>query len=206
VFFNVEQWLAENVGVEFGVQLGAAFVTGNGTDKPKGFLTYTINATADATRTFGQLQYVPSGEAATFKTATATVSPADCLVDLVHALKAGYRSGASWLMNSSTAAVVRKWKDIDGAFIWQRSIAAGQPDTLLGYPVEESADMPDIAANAYPVAFGNWKRGYVLVNRPTRLLRDPYTNKPNVGFYTTRRVDGGVVNSEAIKLLKIAAA
>jgi HK97 family phage major capsid protein len=203
VFFNVEAWLAENVGTEFGLQLGAAFVSGNGQNKPKGFLDYTKVATGDATRAFGQLQYIATGEAAGFKAATEAVSPADVLIDLVHAMKAGYRSGASWLMNASTAAVLRKWKDMDGAFIWQRALNAGQPDTLLGYPVHEAADMPDIGADSFPIAFGNWKRGYVLVNRPTRVLRDPYSHKPYVGFYTTRRMDGAIMDSQAIKLLKV---
>jgi HK97 family phage major capsid protein len=101
---------------------------------------------------------------------------------------------------------VRKWKDTDGAYIWQRAMSAGQPDTLLGFPVHETPDMPAVAADSHPIAFGNWKRAYTLVNRPTRLLRDPYTNKPYVGFYTTKRLDGDVVNDEAIKLVKVAVA
>jgi HK97 family phage major capsid protein len=122
------------------------------------------------------------------------------------ALKAGHRQGAVWVMNAKTLSVVRKLKDADGAFLWQGSLIDSQPDRLLGYPVVEAADMPDIAAGATPIAFGNFQNGYIITERfGTRLLRDPYSNKPFVNFYATRRIGGQVLDSEAIKLVKIAA-
>ena len=129
--------------------------------------------------------------------------PSDILIDVVHALNPRYRQGASFVMNASTLAEVRKFKDADGNFIWRPGLVEGQADTLLGYPVVESEDMPDIAADSLSVAFGNFERGYTIVERTgTRVLRDPYSNKPYVNFYATRRVGGAVVNSDAIKLLK----
>ena len=126
------------------------------------------------------------------------------LIDLVHSLKAGHRQGASWVMNSATLAEVRKLKTADGAFLWQPGMVEGQPDRLLGYPVVEAEDMPDIAASAFPIAFGNFRAGYLIAERTaTQILRDPFTNKPFVHFYATRRVGGQVLDSAAIKLLKI---
>jgi len=130
-------------------------------------------------------------------------NPQDKLVDLVQALKAPYRQGAAWVMNASTLAVIRKFKTSDGAFMWQPALAADQPATLLGYPVIEAADMPDIAANSLSIAFGNFRHGYVITERnETSVLRDPYSNKPYVNFYSVKRIGGAVVNSEAIKLMK----
>ncbi len=199
--FDVESWLANEIAAEFGKAEGSAFVNGDGVNKPKGFLSVSIAATTDATRPFGTLQYVPSGAAADFLTA----NPQDKLLDLVHALRAPYRQGAVWIMNSSTLAKIRKFKDSTGAFIWLPGLVTGQPDTLLGYPVVESEDMPDVAANSVPVAFGNFKAGYLIAERSeTSILRDPYTNKPYVNFYATKRIGGAVSNSEAIKVMKIA--
>lgn len=204
IFFNVEEWHGNEVAQEFAVQEGSAFVSGNGTNKPKGFLAYTTAATADGTRAFGQLQYIPTGVAAAIEDAT---HPAfDTVIDVVHSLKAPLRAGASWLMNSLTAAAYRKVKDGNGQYLWQPPIQAGQPATLQGYPVAYAEDMPDIAAGALAVAFGNFRRGYTIVDRMgARVLRDPFTNKPYVGFYTTKRVGGFVADSEAIKLIKVAA-
>ncbi|MFN3747365.1 MAG: phage major capsid protein [Sphingorhabdus sp.] len=200
--FDVEAWLADEIATQFAKAEGTAFVNGDGIDKPKGFLTYTIAATGDATRSFGQLQYVPVGAASDFP----ATNPQDKLLDLVHALRAPYRQGAVWVMNSATLAKIRKFKTSDGAFVWQPGLVTGQPDTLLGYPVVESEDMPDIAANTTPIAFGNFKAGYLVAERSeTNILRDPYSNKPYVNFYATKRIGGAVSNSEAIKLLKIAA-
>lgn len=202
LFFNVEAWLATEVATEFALQEGTAFVTGNGTNKPKGLLTYATSTQRDSARPFGTLQVVESGAAAGLGTV-----PFDVLINLIHALKGGHRNGARWLMNSLTVAEFRKVKDKNDNYIWQPSTQVGQPASLLAYPVSESEDMPDIAADALPVAFGNFKRGYrVLDIMGTRVLRDPYTNKPYVGFYTTKRVGGGVVDSQAIKLLKVKAA
>lgn len=200
--FDVEAWLADEIATQFAKAEGTAFVNGDGIDKPKGFLTYTAVATGDATRTFGQLQYVPVGAASDFP----TTNPQDKLLDLVHALRAPYRQGAVWVMNSATLAKIRKFKTSDGAFVWTPGLVTGQPDTLLGYPVVESEDMPDIAANSMPIAFGNFRAGYLIAERSeTNILRDPYSNKPYVNFYATKRIGGAVSNSEAIKLLRIAA-
>lgn len=204
LFFNVDAFVSGESALEFASKEGASFVSGNGTNKPKGFLAYTITNEADGARAFGSLQYVPTGVAAAISDGTHAAF--DPLITLVQSLKAGHRTGAAWQMNSLTAGAYRKVKDENGQYIWQPSLQVGQPNTMLGYAVVENEDMPDIAANAYAVAFGNWKRGYTIADRVgVQVLRDPYTNKPYVGFYTTKRVGGMVADSEAIKLLKVAA-
>lgn len=202
-FFNVADWLIGEVAEEFAEKEGTAFVAGSGIKQPKGFLTYDTASTDDATRDFGTLQYLPSGVADDLP----STNPGDLMIDLVHALRAPYRQGAVWLMNSSTLARVRKFKDGNGDYLWKAGLMEGQASTLLGYPVYEVEDMPSVGANALPIAFGNFKRGYTITDhvRGTTVLRDPYTNKPFVHFYTRKRIGGGVVNSQAIKLLKIAA-
>jgi len=200
--FDVEGWLAGEIAQEFAKAEGAAFVGGNGTNKPKGFLTYATSADPDATRAFGTLQYVASGAAGGF----AASNPQDRLIDLVQALKAPYRQGAAFVMNSATLARIRKFKTSDGAFLWQPAMSADTPATLLGYPVIEAEDMPDIAADSLSIAFGNFAHGYVIAERnETSILRDPFTNKPFVHFYAVKRIGGAVANSEAIKLMKFAA-
>jgi len=200
--FDVESWLAGEIAQEFAKAEGAAFVSGNGTNKPKGFLTYATTSETDATRAFGTLQYVASGLSGGFPAS----NPQDKLIDLVQALKAPYRQGAAFVMNSATLARIRKFKTSDGAFLWQPSMSAGAPATLLGYPVIEAEDMPDIAADSLSIAFGNFAHGYVIAERSeTSILRDPFTNKPFVHFYAVRRIGGAVANSEAIKLMKFAA-
>jgi HK97 family phage major capsid protein len=197
--FDVESWLADEIATEFAKAEGSAFVNGSGTNRPKGFLTATNASTADGVRAFGTLQYVPTGVSAAFPGA----NPSDKLVEFVHTLRAPYRTGAVWVMNSATLATIRKFKTSDGAFIWQAGLVTGQPDTLLGYPVVEAEDMPDIAANSLSVAFGNFKAGYLIAERTeTSIIRDPFTNKPYVHFYATKRLGGTVSNSEAIKLMK----
>ena len=200
--FDVEGWLASEIAREFAVAEGAAFVTGNGTNKPKGFLTYTTTNEGDTVRAFGSLQYVASGAAGGF----AASNPQDRLIDLIQSLRAPYRQGACFVMNSATLSVIRKMKTSDGAFLWQPGLSAGQPATLLGYPVVEAEDMPDIAAGSLSIAFGNFAMGYVIAERSeTSILRDPFSNKPFVHFYAVTRIGGGVANSEAIKLMKFAA-
>ncbi len=200
--FDVEAWLAGEIATEFARAEGAAFVGGNGVNRPKGFLTAPVSTAKDATRPLGTLQYLPSGAAEDFGTA-----PDDRLLDLVHSLRAPYRQGASFVMNANTLARIRKFKTADGMPLWQPSLAAGQPATLLGYPVVEAEDMPDIAANALSIAFGNFQAGYLIAERgETAILRDPYSNKPFVSFYATKRVGGCVADSAAIKLMKIATA
>ena len=200
--FDVEQWLAGEIAAEFAKAEGAAFINGSGVNRPRGFLLSPNATTADGVRAFGTLQYLASGAAGDFGAAGA-----ERLIDLVHALRAPYRQGAAFVMNAATLARIRKFKTSDGQFLWQPSLVAGQPATLLGYPVVEAEDMPDIAANSLSIAFGNFRHGYVVAERSeTQILRDPYTNKPFVTFYATKRVGGAVTNSEAIKLLKFSAA
>lgn len=198
---NVEQWLAEEVQTVFAEQEGAAFVTGDGISKPKGFLNYT--AVADSTWAWGDLGYVASGADGGFKTA----DPADALLDLAYAPKQAYRANGRWVMNRKTESAVRKLKDASDAYIWHPGNAPGEAATLFGYGVTEVEDMPDIASNSFSIAFGDFARGYLIVDRVgIRVLRDPYSAKPYVLFYTTKRVGGGVQNFEAIKLMKFALA
>ncbi len=197
--FDVESWLAGEIATEFARAEGQAFVAGNGTNRPKGFLAYATSASDDAVRAFGTLQHLATGVSGNF----AATSPQDRLVDLVHALKPAYRQGAAFVMSSGTLARIRKMKTTDGDFIWRPGLEQGQPATLLGYPVIEAQDMPEIGADTLSIAFGNFKAGYVIAERSeTRVLRDPFSNKPFVHFYAAKRVGGAVVNSEAIKLMK----
>jgi HK97 family phage major capsid protein len=199
--FDVEAWLAQEIATEFARAEGAAFVGGTGVDQPLGFLSSPNSTALDSVRPMGTLQTIGTGAAGAFPAA----EPEDVLIDLVQSLRSPYRQGAVFVMNSSTAAAIRKFKTADGAFLFQPSLAAGQPATLLGYPLIEAEDMPDIAPDSLSIAFGNFKAGYVIAERnATTILRDPYTNKPYVHFYATKRVGGQVVNSEAIKLLKFA--
>ena len=200
--FDVESWLAGEIATEFARAEGSAFVAGSGVNRPKGFLTSANSAQGDDVRPFGTLQFLATGVAGGFPAS----NPQDKLIDLVQALRTPYRQGAAFVMNSATAARIRKFKTSDGAFLWQPAMAAGQPDSLLGYPVVEAEDMPDVAADALAIAFGNFRAGYLIAERSeTQILRDPSTNKPFVHFYATRRVGGQVMNSEAIKLLKFSA-
>ncbi len=197
--FDVETWLAAEIGREFAFAEGGAFVSGSGVNMPRGFLTYATTDEADAARAFGTLQHVDTG-------ISGALADGDALIDLVHSLKAPLRQGAAFVMNSSTLGMIRKLKDADGNFLWRPGLGEGMAATLLGYPVVEAEAMPDVAAGALSVAFGNFKAGYVIAERTaTRILRDPYSHKPFVHFYATKRVGGAVVNSEAIKLLRFSA-
>lgn len=197
--FDVEEWLAGEIATEFARAEGAAFVNGSGVNRPKGFLTYPTAAATDVGRAFGTLQHLATGSASDLGSGFA-----ERLVDLVHALRSPYRQGACFVMNAATLARIRKLRTGDGAFLWQPSLSEGQPATLLGYPVVEAEDMPDVAANALPIAFGNFRAGYLVAERTeTAILRDPYSNKPFVSFYATKRVGGALVNSEAIKLVRV---
>lgn len=196
VFFNVEQWLSEEIAREFAEKEGAAFLSGDGTNKPKGILAATMALTGDDVRAFGQLQNIKSGAAGTFA--------GDNLIDLIYSLKRGYRQNAYFMMNGLTVAKARKLKDNDGNYLWQPGLQQGQPSTLLGHGIEENEDMPDAVADANAILFGDFKRGYTIVDRMgTRVLRDPFTNKPYVGFYTTKRVGGMLTDSNAIKVLTL---
>lgn len=197
--FDVEGWLAQRIATRFIRAESAAFINGDGVDKPRGILLPA--KVSNATWTWGNLGYVPTGAAADF----ATTNAADCIITLVYALGAEYRANGSFVMNSRTAGAVRKMKDADGRFMWSDGLAAGEPARLLGYPVLICEDMPDIAANAYPVAFGDFAAGYTIAERPDlRVLRDPFSAKPHVLFYASKRVGGDVTDFAAIKLLKIA--
>ncbi|HSC17642.1 MAG TPA: phage major capsid protein, partial [Rhizomicrobium sp.] len=197
---DIESWLASEVQIVFAEQEGAAFINGNGTTQPKGILSYTN--VAEGSWTWGDLGYVASGAAGAFGSS----DPSDQLIDLAYTPKQAYRGNGSWVMNRKTEAAIRKFKDSTGNYIWQPGLAADQPATLFGFPVAVAEDMPDIAANAYAIAFGDFARGYLVVDRVgIRVLRDPYSAKPYVLFYTTKRVGGGVQNFEAIKLMKFAA-
>ncbi|MGE0022764.1 MAG: phage major capsid protein [Hyphomicrobium sp.] len=194
---NIDAWIAEEVQGTFAEQEGAAFVNGNGTSEPKGFMAYTKEP--DATAEWGEIGYIKTGVDGAFPAS----DPADKLIDLVYTLKAGYRGGATFVFNRGTQAAVRKMKDDDGHYVWQPAAAAGQPSLLMGYPVVESESMPAIATDSYSVAFGDFRRGYLIVDRVgIRVLRDPFSSKPYVLFYTTKRVGGGVQDSNAIKLLR----
>jgi HK97 family phage major capsid protein len=197
--FNVEDWLATRIADRFARSEGLAFISGDGVDKPTGFLSYT--AVDDASWNWGNLGYVATGAAGDFSAS----DPSDAIVDLVYALGARYRAGASFVMNSKTAGTVRKMKDADGRFLWSDGLAAGEPARLMGYPVLIAEDMPDIGLDAMAVAFGNFKAGYTVAERPDlRILRDPFSAKPHVLFYATKRVGGDVSDFAAIKLLKFA--
>ena len=200
--FDVEAWLANEIATEFARAESVAFVTGSGAGQPKGFLTYPVATAGDATRPFGTVQYVASGAAGTF----ASSNPSDRLIDLVHSLRSPYRQGAAWVMNSNTISVIRKFKDSTGDFIWRNGLQEGEASTLLGYPVVEVDAMPDMAANSLSIGFGQFRSAYVIAERgETAVLRDPYSNKPFVHFYATRRVGGALVNSEALKLMRFSA-
>jgi HK97 family phage major capsid protein len=197
---NIDEWIAAEVEQAFAVQEGTAFVSGDGTNKPKGFLSYTT--IANASWEWAKLGYVATGEAGDFPAS----DPSDVLVDLIYALKAGYRQNGTFVMNRKTQATVRKFKDSGGAYLWQPPAIAGGRASLMTFAVIEAEDMPDIAANSYSVAFGDFRRGYLVVDRQgVRVLRDPFSAKPYVLFYTTKRVGGGVQDFDAIKLLKFAA-
>ncbi|HEY0282980.1 MAG TPA: phage major capsid protein [Rhizomicrobium sp.] len=196
---DLEAWLAGEVQTVFAEQEGAAFVSGNGTTQPKGFLTET--KVAEASWEWAKLGFVLSGGDGAF----AAADPTDVLINLAYAPKQAYRANGSWVMNRKTESVIRKFKDSQHNYIWQPGASAGQQPTLLGYPVAEAEDMPDIASGSYSIAFGDFARGYLIVDRVgVRVLRDPYSAKPYVLFYTTKRVGGGVQNFEAIKLMKFA--
>ncbi len=194
---DIDAWLAEEVEIAFAVQEGTAFVTGDGSSKPKGFLSY--DKVAQASWAWEDIGYIVTGVSADF----AEDDPADNLIDLVYTLKAGYRQNATFVMNRKTQAAIRKLKDADGNYVWQPATLIGGSATLMNFPIAEAEDMPDIGANSYSIAFGDFRRGYLVIDRiGIRVLRDPYSAKPYVLFYTTKRVGGGVQDFDAIKLLK----
>lgn len=199
---NIETWLANEIAIEFAEQEGAAFITGDGVNRPRGLLSYPT--VANSSYAWGKVGFVKSGVAGGLT--DANNNGADAMIDLYGALKQQYRTGASWLMSDQTMMVVRKFKDGDGTYLWAPPTTPGEVPSFIGKPIYTDDNMPAVAANAFPIAFGNFKRAYLILDRfGIRVLRDPFTNKPNVHFYTTKRVGGGVQNFEAYKLLKVAA-
>lgn len=197
---NVDEWLAQEMEQVFAAQEGAAFIIGDGNNKPKGFLSY--NTVANASWTWGNIGYLASGVSGAFPAS----NPSDVLVDLIYAVRAGYRQNGVFVMNRKTQSTIRKFKDTTGNYLWQPPAVAGGRATLMTFPVVEAEDMPDIAANSLSIAFGDFNRGYLVVDRAgISVLRDPYTAKPYVLFYTTKRVGGGVQDFDAIKLVKFSA-
>jgi HK97 family phage major capsid protein len=203
----IEEWLAQRVADKLSRMENAAFVNGDGVAKPRGFMNQTF--VANASFSWGNnVGYVPTGFATGFLVPVAAtgVSPADCLYNMVYTLKSDYRANATWVMNSNTAAIVRKFKDAQARFLWTDSLIAGQPSFLMGYPVAIAEDMPDVGTDTFPIAFGDFRRAYIIVDRVgVRILRDPFSAKPYVLFYTTKRVGGGVADYDAYKVLKVAA-
>ncbi|WP_244618864.1 phage major capsid protein [Rhizobium sp. 18065] len=197
---DIEAWIASEVDIAFAEQEGTAFVSGDGINKPKGFLSYT--QVADSAWTWGSIGYKATGVAGGFAASGAS----DVLMDVIYALKAGHRQNGSFVMSRRTQGEIRKLKDADGNYLWQPPARVGDTASLVGFPVAEAEDMPTIAAGATAIAFGDFRSGYLVVDRVgVRVLRDPYSAKPYVLFYTTKRVGGGVQNFEAIKLVKFSA-
>jgi HK97 family phage major capsid protein len=195
---DVGQFLEAELAKEFDKQESAAFLTGDGISKPAGLLSAPKATTVDDVRAFGTFQSIASGNASAIT--------ADGLIDFTHRLKVGYRANATWLMNSLTLSAIRQLKDGNGQYIYTQSYAAGVPSSLLGFPVEIDESMPTIAAGAYPIAFGDFQAGYLITDRiGIRILRDPFSNKPYVMFYATKRVGGGPLDTNAIKFLQIGA-
>ena len=193
---DIAAWLGNEVAIEFAEEEGQAFIKGNGVDKPKGLEAYPY--VANASYAWGKIGYIASGAASTF-------TNADKLFDLQHALKPIYRNGAAFLMNDNTLLNIRKFKDGEGNYLWRPGLLEGAPDTLLGKPVEIDDNVADIGAGAYPIYFANFERAYLIIDRlGIRVLRDPYSSKPYILFYTTKRVGGGIVMYEAIKTLRVA--
>ena len=192
--FDIEAWLAGRIADKFARAEADAFINGDGSDKPVGFLTHTI--VDDASWAWDSLGYVATGVDGGF-------DGGEAIIGLVYALGAQYRANGTFVMNSKTAGAVRKLKDADGRFLWSDGLAAGEPARLLGYPVLIAEDMPDIASDAMAIAFGDFAAGYTIAERPDlRVLRDPFSAKPHVLFYATKRVGGDVSDFAAIKLLK----
>ncbi len=193
--FDVESWLAERIADRFGRAEAAAFISGNGTDKPKGVLAAPTGPAEGSDPT--KIGLVGSG--------LDDLEPFDSLINLVYALGAPYRANANFVMSSKTAALLRRVKDADGRFLWSDSLSQAEPARLLGYPVMISEDMPERSPGTAAVLFGDFRAGYTVVERPElRVLRDPFSAKPHVLFYATKRVGGAVTDGRAIKRLNFA--
>lgn len=191
-YSDVDAWLADEVEAAFAAQESAAFINGDGVAKPRGLLSPEI--VDEANYEWGKVGAI----AGDFSGSNA----ADSLIDLIYAPKSQFRANGRFVMNRRTVSEVRKLKDADGRYLWQPGMG-GDAATVLGYGVTEIEDMPDIGAGNAAIAFGDFRRGYLIVDRVgTRVLRDPYSAKPFVLFYTTKRVGGGVQNFDAIKVMR----
>ena len=195
--FDMEAWLAERIADRFLRAESDAFVNGTGANQPAGFLTKTM--VPEASWSWGNIGYVATGTDGDFD----PNEPGDAIVDLVYTLGAEYRARAVFVMNSKTAGELRKMKDSHGRFLWVEGLAGDQPARLLGYPVQICEAMPEIGSDSFSIAFGDFHHGYTIAERPDiRILRDPFTNRPNVTFFATKRVGGDVTDFAAIKLMK----
>ena len=202
LFFDVENWLIQSAAEAIYAGEGVAFVSGNGTKKPKGFLAGPAPlSTADSSRAFGTLQYIASAQAAAMPT-----SP-DVFFDMIYSLRARYRANATWVTSKAVLATIRKYKEATtNAYMWQPALAAGQPSSFAGFPMVEAEDMPAVGAGTFPLAFGDFREGYLICDRVgMRMTRDEITTPGYVKFYIRKRVGGVLRNTQAIKLLKISA-
>lgn len=198
-YYNVEGWLTEKVADKFARVQNHSFIHGDGVKQPRGIANYPTAATSDGTRPWGTIEHVNTGVNGDF----AASNPGDKILDLIYSLKSAYRQGSTFVMPREVIAKIRKFKDQQNGYLWQPALIAGQPSTLLGYPVIEAQDMPTLGTGSLSMAFGNYKIAYLIVDRAgNRVLRDVYTAKPYVLFYTTARVGGGLINSEAIKFMR----
>ncbi len=188
---DVEAWIAEKVADKFARMEATAFINGTGSGQPTGILQYPAGTN------FGEIEQVNSG--------VDGAVTADGLIQLFYSLQEEYTRNATFLMNRTVIQSVRLLKEsTTDQYMWQPGLAAGAPDTLLGVPVVQAADMPVASSGSLSVALGDFREGYLVVDRiGLRILRDPFTDKPFVKFYTTRRVGGEVVNTDAIKLLSL---
>jgi HK97 family phage major capsid protein len=199
---DIEAWISDKVAQRFARLESAAFVSGDGAAKPKGFLSYAVAADDGSGVEWGTLGYVASGASGAFVGS----NPADKIFELVGALKPDFLPAAQFVTRRSVITAIRKFKDSTGQYLWQPSLVMGTPEQLAGHPITRAEDMPAIAANSLSLAFGDFGQGYQIVDRlGITVLRDNLTEKPYVKFYTRKRVGGGVVNFEAIKLMKFAA-
>lgn len=200
LFFDVEGVLVRDAAERFAIAEGIAFISGTGTNQPTGFLTGTPVATTDASRAFGVLQYRATGVAADL-----SANPFDQIIQLLYDLKAGYRGNATYVMNSLVQARLATVRDTTGMYIMQRSPSLGQPDTIQGRPILVAEDMPAIGAGNFPIAVGDFSRGYMIADIPGMwMVRDEITKVGWVRFPMAKRVGGRMLDSNAIKVLKVA--
>ncbi len=202
VFFDLEGYILREVEKTFAEKENDAFTSGNGVNKPKGLFDYPFEAADDDSRKYGSFQYIATGNASTLGS-----NPADTLMSLQDSLRSGYRVNATWMLNSNTLSAIRQIKDADGNYLWRPGLERGTPNQILGDPYVVNHNMPKIKAGKMPIAFGNFKRAYTIVDRiGIRVTRDALTQKPYIGFYVTKRVGGMARDTLAVKAIKVAAA